>query len=183
MKWTSVSCLCLLALGGCQAMPSSLPSADPPPAESCYFPSDDPATLTASVDVLTEWGFSLDASDTQLGLLTASREKTLHGYSDLYAEPRLRPRTGFHVFGGLGSGGGAGLGVGVGLGGGFSQPPVEVERVSLLWDRQHMRVSRDIRRFDQYGSLREGRSASSDGFCQQLQRALSAQTATGDRTP
>lgn len=55
MKWTPFSCLCLLALGGCQVMPSSLPSAEPPPAESCYFPSDDPATLTASVDVLTEW--------------------------------------------------------------------------------------------------------------------------------
>ncbi|KPQ26407.1 MAG: hypothetical protein HLUCCA13_01550 [Halomonas sp. HL-48] len=183
MKWTPFSCLCLLALGGCQVMPSSLPSAEPPPAESCYFPSDDPDTLTTSVDLLTEWGFSLDASDSQLGLLSVSREKTLHGYSELYAEPHLRSRSGVHLSGGLGVGGGSRLGVGVGLGGGFSQPPVEVERVSLLWDRQHMRVSRDIRRFDQYGSWREGRSASTDAFCQQLQRALSAQTATGDRTP
>ncbi|SDN51557.1 hypothetical protein [Vreelandella arcis] len=181
MKLTPFSFVCLLALGGCQAVPSSLPRAEPPPAAACYFPIDAPSTLTASVDVLTEWGFSLDASDTNLGLLSASRTQELHGYSDLYASPRFRSGSALHLFGGLGIGGGTRLGIG--LGGGFGQPPIEVERVSLLWDQRHMRVSRDIRRFDQYGSLREGRSASTESFCQRLQHALSAQTATGDRTP
>ncbi|KPQ20480.1 MULTISPECIES: hypothetical protein [unclassified Halomonas] len=181
MKLTPISFICMLALGGCQAIPSSLPSAEPPPAESCYFPIEDPSTLTASVDVLTEWGFSLDASDTQLGLLSASREKELYGYSELYASPHYRSRSSMSVFGGVGGGGGTRLGVG--LSGGFGQSPTEIERVSLLWDREHMRVSRDIRRFDQYGSLREGRSASTEAFCQRLQHALDAHAATGERSP
>ncbi|QNI04073.1 hypothetical protein HXW73_14675 [Halomonas sp. SH5A2] len=181
MKWMPFSFICLLALGGCQAVPSSLPQAEPPPSESCYFPSDAPSTLTASVDVLTEWGFSLDSSDTRLGLLSASRERELHGATDLYESPHFRSRSGFNVFGGVGIGGGSRLGVG--LGGGFGQLPVDVERVSLLWDNHHVRLSRDIRRFDQYGSLREGRSASNDDFCERFQRDLDAYTATGGITP
>lgn len=181
MKWMPFSCICLLTLGGCQAVPSSLPSAEPPPSQACYFPSDASSTLTASVDVLTEWGFSLDSSDTRLGLLSASRERELHGASDLYASPHFSSRTSLSVFGGMGVGGRSHLGVG--LGAGFGQLPTEVERVSLLWDNHHVRVSRDIRRFDQYGSLREGRSASNEDFCQRFQRALDAYTASGDSTP
>ncbi|MCZ0927710.1 hypothetical protein L0636_10380 [Halomonas janggokensis] len=181
MKWMPFSFICLLALGGCQAVPSSLPNADPLPSPACYFPSEAPSTLTASVDVLTEWGFSLDASDTRLGFLSASRERELHGASDLYASPHFSSRMSLSVFGGMGVGSRSHLGVG--LGGGFGQLPTEVERVSLLWDNHHVRVSRDIRRFDQYGSLRTGRSASTDDFCARFQTALDAYTATGASAP
>ncbi|HSP32051.1 MAG TPA: hypothetical protein VLO13_08620 [Halomonas sp.] len=128
--------------------------------------------LESSVDILTEWGFTLNSTDTTLGLVSASRERQLHGYYDPY-DNAYGYGGGMRVFGGLGFGRGGGSGIGIGMGGGFGrgigQQPVEVERVSLLVNNDHVRISRDIRRFDHVGDLRESYSASNDDFCQRFQ--------------
>ncbi|WP_447043280.1 hypothetical protein [Vreelandella sp. H-I2] len=170
MKSIPISLTCLLVLAGCQVMPDRLPQAEPAPAAACYFPTSDEQALETSVELLTDWGFSLDSTDTALGLVSASRERELHGYYDPY-DNAYGYGSGMRLFGGLGIGsGGVGLGVGgIGFGGGVGQQPVEVERVSLLVNDAHIRISRDIRRFDHWGDLRESYSASNDDFCQRFQ--------------
>lgn len=182
MKSIPISLTCLLVLAGCQAVPDRLPQAEPAPAASCYFPINAPAraesaleastALKTSVDVLTEWGFTLTSTDTTLGLISASRERALHGYYDPYDNAYGYGR-GMRVFGGLGFGRGGGSGIGIGMGSGFGggigQQPVEVERVSLLVNNDHVRISRDVRRFDHVGDMRESYSASNDDFCQRFQ--------------
>ncbi|QGQ71410.1 hypothetical protein FDY98_17280 (plasmid) [Halomonas sp. PA16-9] len=59
---------------------------------------------------------------------------------------------------------------------------MEVERVSLLVDDAHIRISRDIRRFDHWGDLRESYSASNDDFCQRFQTSFT-QTAPATGRP
>lgn len=175
MKSILISFTCLLALAGCQVVPDRLPQAEPAPAAACYFPVSTEAALDISVDVLTEWGFSLNSTDSALGLVSASRERPLHGYYDPYDNAYGYGR-GMRVFGGVGVGGGrSGIGVGfggIGFGGGIGQQPVEVERVSLLVSEGHIRISRDIRRFDHLGDLRESYSASNDDFCQRFQASV-----------
>lgn len=167
MKSIPISLTCLLALAGCQVTPDRLPQAEPAPSAACYFPSADDRTLETSVDILTEWGFTLTSTDTSLGLISASRERELHGYYDSYDDYGR----GMRMFGGLGIGSGSGIGFGggVGFGGGIGQQPVEVERVSLFINDAHIRISRDIRRFDHVGDLRESYSASNDDFCRRFQ--------------
>lgn len=167
MKSIPISLTCLLALAGCQVTPDRLPQAEPAPSAACYFPSTDDRTLETSVDILTEWGFTLTSTDTTLGLISASRERELHGYYDSYDDYGR----GMRMFGGLGIGSGSGIGFGggVGFGGGIGQQPVEVERVSLFVNDAHIRISRDIRRFDHVGDLRESYSASNDDFCRRFQ--------------
>ncbi|MGO1913623.1 MAG: hypothetical protein ACTH04_03805, partial [Halomonadaceae bacterium] len=178
MKSIPISLTCVLALAGCQVVPDRLPQADPAPAASCYFSIDTPSnalatqktSLETSVDVLTEWGFTLNSTDTALGLISASRERALHGYYDRYDNAYGYGRD-MRVFGGLGIGRGSGIGFGIGggFGGGIGQQPVEVERVSLLVNDTDIRISRDIRRFDHVGDLRESYSASNDDFCRRFQ--------------
>ncbi|MCH4812509.1 hypothetical protein [Vreelandella neptunia] len=172
MKSIPISLTCLLALAGCQVAPDRLPQAEPAPAASCYFPSTEEQALETSVAVLTEWGFTLDSTDTTLGLISASRERPLHGYYDPY-DNAYGYGSGMRLFGGLGIGrGGSGIGFGVGgmgFGGGMGHQPVEVERVSLFVNDAHIRISRDIRRFDYAGDLRESYSASNDDFCRRFQ--------------
>lgn len=177
MKSMTLSITCLLALSGCQVMPDRLPQAEPAPAASCYFPSGSAApssqpidVLTRSVAVLEEWGFELDSTDTELGLISASRQRDLIGYYDPYDNAYGYGR-GMRVFGGFGLGRG-GSSIGLGFGGGIPQQPVEVERVSLLASDGNVRISRDIRRFDHLSDLRESYSASNDDFCQRFQSAL-----------
>ncbi|MBZ5485945.1 hypothetical protein HW452_00175 [Halomonas aquamarina] len=173
MKSIPVTLTCLLALAGCQATPDRLPQAEPAPAVACHFPigaTDTQAVLRQSVAVLTEWGFELDSTDTSLGLISASRQEALHGYYDPYDNAYGYGR-GMRVFGGFGIGRGAGAGIGLGFGGGLNQQPVEVERVSVLVG-DDVRISRDLRRYDHLGDLRESRSASSHDFCQRFQSAL-----------
>lgn len=172
--YLSISCFFLLA--GCQAVPDRLPKADPAPAASCYFPIGSTETVdnnvelvSQSVAVLEEWGFKLDSTDTALGLISASRQRDLVGYYDPYDYAYGYGR-GMRVFGGVGLGRGAGIGLG--FGGGIGQQPVEVERVSLLVDEGHVRIARDIRRFDHLGDLRESYSANNQDFCQRFQSAL-----------
>lgn len=171
MKSIPISLTCLLALSGCQVVPDRLPQAEPAPTASCYFPAPHEEALEASVEVLTEWGFTLNSTDTTLGLISASRERALHGYYDPYDDVYGYGR-GMRMFGGLGIGGGSGIGFGlggIGFGGGVGQQPVEVERVSLFFNDAYIRISRDIRRFDHWGDLRESYSASNDDFCQRFQ--------------
>ena len=187
MKSIPISLTCLLVLAGCQTVPDRLPQAEPSPAASCYFAFDTPiettssreTALKASVDVLTEWGFTLSSTDTTLGLVSASRERALHGYYDPYDNAYGYGR-GMRVFGGLGlgRGGGIGIGMGGGFGGGIGQQPVEVERVSLLVNNDHVRISRDVRRFDHVGDMRESYSASNDDFCQRFQTRFAQAVAT-----
>ncbi|WP_083007064.1 hypothetical protein [Halomonas sp. GT] len=183
-----ISMTCLLILTGCQAVPDRLPQAEPAPSAACYFPSGQSGqvtsqlggatqsleVLTQSIAVLEAWGFELEATDTDLGLVTASRQRDLIGYYDPYDNDFGYGRS-MRVFGGFGLGRGGssiGLGVGGGFGGGFRHQPVEVERVSLLARDGHIRLSRDIRRFDHLGDLRESYSASNDDFCQRFQTAF-----------
>ena len=191
MKAIPLSITCLLALAGCQTVPDRLPQAEPAPAVACYFPTDPPtdpptdlptgqsapdetlSVLTASIDVLEAWGFSLETTDTELGLVSASRERELIGYYDRY-DYDYGYGSGFRLFGGFGIGRGVGIGVGGSFGPGFGQQPVEVERVSLLARDGHLRISRGIRRFDHLGDLRESYSASNDDFCGRFQDALSS---------
>ncbi|WGI24764.1 hypothetical protein QEN58_15720 [Halomonas alkaliantarctica] len=169
MKSIPISLTCLLALAGCQVTPDRLPQAEPAPSAACYFPSADERALETSVDILTEWGFTLTSTDTSLGLISASRERELHGYYDPYDNAYGYGR-GMSIFGGLGIGGGSSIGFGgVGFGGGIGQQPIEVERVSLFVNDAHIRISRDIRRFDHLGDLRESYSASNDDFCRRFQ--------------
>ena len=78
MKSIPISLTCLLALAGCQVTPDRLPQAEPAPSAACYFPTADEQALETSVDILTEWGFTLTSTDTTLGLISASRERELH---------------------------------------------------------------------------------------------------------
>jgi hypothetical protein len=177
MKAIPLSITCLLALAGCQTVPDRLPQAEPAPAAACFFPTDQPASdetlhvLTKSIDVLEAWGFSLETTDTELGLVSASRERELIGYYDRY-DYDYGYGSGFRLFGELGIGRSVGIGVGGSFGPAFGQQPVEVERVSLLARDGHMRISRDIRRFDHLGKLRESYSASNDDFCGRFQEAF-----------
>lgn len=177
MKAIPISITCLLALAGCQTVPDRLPQAEPAPAAACYFPtgqsgpSETLSVVTESIDVLEAWGFSLETTDTELGLVSASRERELVGYYDRY-DYDYGYGSGFRLFGGFGIGRGVGIGVGGSFGPGFGQQSVEVERVSLLARDGHLRISRDIRRFDHLGDLRESYSASNDDFCRRFQQAF-----------
>ncbi|AQU84955.1 MAG: hypothetical protein JJT87_12700 [Halomonas sp.] len=194
MKTIPLGMSCLLLLVGCQTIPDRLPQAEPAPAASCYFPVNSVATpqsssgghsqaqtqkaLDQSVAVLEEWGFELVSTDTSLGLVSASRQRDLVGYYDPYDNAYGYGR-GMRMFGsgGLGRGGASiGLGVGGGFGAGIGQRPIEVERVSLLVNDGYVRISRDIRRFDHLGDLRESYSASNDDFCQRFKAALPQST-------
>lgn len=181
MKSIPISLTCVLALAGCQAVPDRLPQAEPAPAASCYFSIGTPTNafatsetpLKTSVEVLMAWGFTLTSTDSALGLVSATRERPLHGYYDPYDNAYGYGR-GMQVFGGLGIGRGSGVGIGIGtgFGGGIGQQPVEVERVSLLVNDADIRISRDIRRFDHAGDLRESYSASNDDFCRRFQTSF-----------
>ncbi|WP_417422316.1 hypothetical protein [Halomonas sp.] len=175
MKPIPITLTCLLALAGCQVTPDRLPQAEPAPSAACYFPNHvaggELGALRQSVEVLTEWGFELDSTDTALGLVSASRQKALHGYYDPY-DRAYGYGSGMRLFGGLGIGRGSGVGVGLGFGGGLHQQPLEVERVSLLISDESVRISRDIRRFDHLGDIRESFSASNQDFCQRFESAL-----------
>ncbi|WP_249975927.1 hypothetical protein [Vreelandella olivaria] len=180
MKPISLSISCVLLLAGCQTVPDRLPQAEPVPAAACYFPAGSASTnidlVSQSVAVLEEWGFKLDSTDTALGLVSASRQRELVGYYDPYDNAYGYGR-GMRMFGGVGLG--RGSGIGLGFGGGIGQQPVEVERVSLLVTDGYVRISRDIRRFDHLGDLRESYSASNDDFCQRFQSAFAQTPATG----
>lgn len=185
MKSIPLSMSCLLLLAGCQTVPDRLPQAEPAPAASCYFSSGSASGARSNIDVfkhsvavLEAWGFTLDSTDTALGLVSASRQRELRGYYDPYDSAYSYGR-GLRGFGGFSLGRG-GSGIGLGFGGGLGQQPVEVERVSLLANDGYVRISRDLRRFDHLGDLRESYSASNDDFCQRFQTAF-AQTSTTER--
>lgn len=59
-------------------------------------------------------GLYLNSTDTTLGLISASRERPLHGYYDPY-DDAFGYGHGMRLFGGLGVGRGSGVGFGIGV--------------------------------------------------------------------
>ncbi|WP_346796300.1 hypothetical protein R5M92_12615 [Halomonas sp. Bachu 37] len=181
MNWKPIGIAgCCLWLAGCQMLPDRLPQAEPPPAQACRWSETVPAEtiLNTGVEVLTGWEFDLDSSDIPLGVITASRVRQRAG---LYPGYDLYDRfgSGTHVFGGFGFGRGGGFSTGAMLefGGRTGVEHEDRERVTVLVERgaeNLVRVSRDIRRFDHFGDLRESRSASDAEFCQRLRDAMQA---------
>ncbi|MFG6665882.1 hypothetical protein ACGK9R_02095 [Halomonas sp. HNIBRBA4712] len=182
MKSLPIGLACLVALAGCQTVPDQLPRAEPAPAPACHFSTQGVASdalFRQSVALLERWEYQLDTTDAALGLVSASKERELIGYYDPY-DSYYGVGSGIRVFSGVGLGRRSSIGLGLGFGDGIGQRPVESERVSVLVSDGDVRLSRDIRRFDQLRDLRESRSASDDDFCRRFQSALPALT-SGDR--
>lgn len=179
MMWKPISVAgCCFWLAGCQVLPDRLPQAEPPPAQACRWSETAPAEtiLNTGVEVLTGWEFELDSSDVPLGVITASRVRQRAG---LYPGYDLYDRfgSGTHFFGGFGYGWRSGFATGAMLefGGRTGVEHEDRERVTLLVEEGEeniVRVSRDIRRFDHFGDLRESRSASDADFCRRLHDAM-----------
>ena len=171
----------MLVLAGCQTTPSTLPTAEPRPAEACTWPLNDQAAravLGRAVAALEADGFLIRHTDLALGLVSAERTRILPGYGDRYDSRETRG-----MFGGIGIGGGRGgvsSGVMIGFGGvgSLTRDATQLERVSLLAGAGEVRLSRDIQVIDWRGELAEARSASTADFCQRLRGAIEA---GGDR--
>lgn len=169
--WRSLGIILLAGLAGCQAVPSQLPVAEPPPAETCHWPRQDdapPITLNAAVAALEDDGFLIRHTEAALGLVSAERsERTVfHG----------APEPNIFVLGA--SRGVVGRGVVLGGGVGFSlrdDEATEIERVSVAVGEQTVRVTRDLRLFDWRGELRRSRTASDAAFCRELREAMRRQ--------
>lgn len=169
--------LVLLALVGCQSVPTSLPMAEPPPAAACRWSSASvPATetLRRAVAALENDGFLIRHTATAPALVSAERTRILPGYGDRHGDWERHG-----MFGGIGLGGGrAGFGGGVMIGfggvGSLTRDATELERVSLLVSGGEVRVSRDLQVIDWRGELAESRSASTEAFCGELRRAMGA---------
>ncbi|SDO51221.1 hypothetical protein SAMN04487957_10780 [Halomonas shengliensis] len=169
--------LLLLALAGCQTVPSTLPVAEPPPAAACRWPVGEASPreiLARAVDALEAEGFLIRHTATAPVLVSAERTRLLPGYGSRYDDWERHG-----VFGGIGLGGGSGgIGGGVMIGfggvGSLTRDATQLERVSLLVSGQEVRVSRDLQVIDWRGRLVEARSASTEAFCQALRRAMPA---------
>ena len=167
----------LLALAGCQTSPDSRSQAEASPAKECHFTYAEKVTsveqmMRQSVIVLDEQGFTLRSADGSLGIISARRDRPLHDYDDGFDTHGLLG--GLSMFGGFGGGGSRtfGLGVGTRLGSERDGVAREVEDVTLVIDETRVRITRDIRRFDGRGNLREAYRASDVSFCQPLRNAL-----------
>lgn len=168
---------CLLVLVGCQAAPTALPMAEPPPAAECRWEGGGLASeewLRRALTALERDGFVIRHTETALGLVNAERTRTVPGYGDFYDRERVG------VFGGYGVGGGrGGLSTGVmigfgGVAGSITRDATRLERVSLVADGDWVRVTRDIQIIDWQGEIRETRSASDTDFCLSLRNAMAA---------
>lgn len=152
--------LLLAGLAGCQAAPSRLPEAEPPPAAACRWAS--PAGLARVVAALEAEGFVIRHTEASLGLVSAERSRRVvfHGAPepDIFLLGRHGPLGGGVLVGG-------GLGV-------LDDEASEIERVSVVVGGATVRVSRDLRLFDWRGELRRARTASDAGFCRELREAI-----------
>ncbi|WP_136249026.1 hypothetical protein [Halomonas borealis] len=164
--WRSWGIILLVGLAGCQALPSRLPVAEPPPAEACRWAHDDaasPANLGGVVAVLESEGFAIRHTEVALGLVSAerSRRTVLHGLPepDRFGLGAIRGR-----------GGGFGM---------FDDEATEVERVSVAVGERTVRVTRDLRLFDWRGEPRRSRTASDAAFCRALREAMRRQAEEG----
>ncbi|MBB3192288.1 hypothetical protein [Halomonas cerina] len=167
----------LMWLAGCQATPSTLPQAEPLPAEACHWPAPEAArnvTLDAVASALEEEGFLIRHTDTGLGLVSAERsQRTFYHYHGIDPWPRL----GGFVLGGRGHvASGVMLGIGTGIGP-VTDEATRVERVSVMVGEQTLQVTRDLRLFGWRGDLVESRTASDADFCQRLHTAIRLQLA------
>ncbi|MCE8022358.1 hypothetical protein HOP51_19935 [Halomonas sp. MCCC 1A11036] len=180
--WWMIPGLALLA--GCQATPTTLPSAEPRPAAECRWEAGDIEPrewVRRALDALEAEDFVVRDTELALGLVSAERTRTIPGYGDRYD---TWERTGF--FGGVGLGGGRRVSTGVmigfgGAGGSITQDATQLERVSVVADPGWVRVSRDIQVIDWRGELSETRSGSDAAFCGPLSQAM--RTAATRETP
>lgn len=165
----------MLVLAGCQAIPSTLPAAEPRPSAACSWPLNDQTprvVLVGAVAALEADGFLIRHTDLALGLVSAERTRILPGYGDRYDRWDTRG-----MFGGISIGGGSGgvsSGVMIGFGGvgSLTRDATQLDRVSLLAGDGEVAVSRDIQVIDWRGDLVEARSASTADFCQRLRGAI-----------
>ncbi|KAA0009810.1 hypothetical protein F0A17_20095 [Billgrantia pellis] len=170
---------CLILLVGCETTPTTLPTAEPLPADECRWEIGDVDVrdwAQRALGALEAEDFVVRDTELELGVISAERTRDLPYYGDRYdrwEHPGL-----FGGFG-LGSRGGfaTGMMIGFGGGGGFTQDATELERVSLVANDGWVRASRDIQVIDWRGELRETRSGSDAGFCGRLRQAISARTA------
>ncbi len=164
--------LLVVGLAGCQALPSRLPVAEPPPAAACHWARGDdapPITLAGAVAALEDDGYLIRHTETTLGLVSAerSRRTVFHGAPepDLFVLGASRGVAGHGVL----IGGGMGFGL-------LDDEATEIERVSVAVGEPTVRVTRDIRLFDWRGELRRSRTASDDAFCRELHEAMRRHT-------
>ncbi|WP_156085506.1 hypothetical protein [Billgrantia saliphila] len=170
---------CLILLVGCETTPTTLPTAEPRPAEECRWETGDVEVrewVQRALDALEAEDFVVRDTELELGVISAERTRVLPYYGDRY-DSWERPG----LFGGFGVGSRGGFSTGMmigfgGGGGGFTQDATELERVSLVADEGWVRLSRDIQVIDWRGELRETRSGSDADFCGRLRRAISADT-------
>ncbi|WP_163558409.1 hypothetical protein [Halomonas sp. NO4] len=165
--------LLVLPLVGCQAPPSRLPSAEPPPAAECHWQvhgATPEALVRAAVSALEAEDFIIRDTDLTLGLVSADRSERIPAHRNPYhdwAEPTWYGRYG------VGSRGfSTGVAIGFGGVGPFDRDATRLERVSLVADGDWVRVSRDLQVIDWRGAVRESRSASDADFCTRLRRDL-----------
>ena len=170
--WRPWGIILLAGLAGCQALPSQLPVAEPPPSEACHWPRGDdvpPITLAGAVAALEDDDFLIRHTETTLGLVSAerSRRTLFHGVPepDIFLLGASRGGGGHRVL----IGGGAGFGL-------LDDEATEIERVSVVIGEATVRVTRDIRLFDWRGEPRRSRTASDDAFCRGLREAMRRQS-------
>ncbi|MCK2183879.1 hypothetical protein [Halomonas getboli] len=163
--WRPLGIILFAGLAGCQALPSQLPVAEPPPAEACHWPRGDdvpPITLAGAVAAMEDDDFLIRHTETTLGLVSAERSRRTFYHGAPEPDIFLLGASGGHgvLFGG---------GVGFGL---RDDEATEIERVSVVVGEQTVRVTRDLRLFDWRGEQRRSRTASDDTFCRELHEAM-----------
>lgn len=169
----------MLSLVGCATGPATLPQQMSAPVAECRWESSLAGTEANRrvVEMLEHRGFTIRDTDSQLGLVSAERRQTVHGYDRYYDDGW--PAAGWygrHAFGIGHRGGGSGVVIGFNqpIGGGNAE---RLERVSVLTDGEWLRVTRDVQIVDIDGVAREGRSASTEEFCRELRSDMESHTA------
>jgi len=170
-RYALLPCLLVaLIVSGCQATPTALPVAEPPPAPECRWevPGAAPRALVrAAVTALETEGFVIRDTDLSLGTVSADRSERIPAHLNPYAD---WPDPTWYGHYGIWRGGFA---TGMALGfGSLRHEATRLERVSVVVDGDRVRVSRDTQVIDWRGDVRELRGASDDDFCRGLRSAL-----------
>ncbi|WP_043528406.1 hypothetical protein [Litchfieldella xinjiangensis] len=181
--WLMTTALGLaLGLAGCASGPATLPERMSAPVEACQWPSSLSGNEANKrvVAALEAQGFSIQHTETTLGLVSAERQQTVPGY-DSYHDPHDPwPMAGWfgHYAFGLGSRGGSGVVIGFNQRAGTQAQ--RIERVSVVVDGERIQVTRDIQTVGGDGSVREGGTASTAPFCRELRGVLESSALDAD---